>query len=265
MSILQQIYNCFVDFLFINLLIICVNLNCQQFGIWFNLYSINFLSAFFSILLQIAFILSVFNQFNKLIVDLSINNLLIIRLNFYSCTGSRSQDLLEQIFAHISQCYYTKRQLFFHTQPIWITIFGIDEEYIILNNRKHIFPSVFSRPSTLLLPHLPHNKYNLLHSISNFICYNFLDISIFSTISLAPLLLCNYPTNAQHLQPTSDPPHQRSRSSNAPQSMVGHTLLTQGDSAPRPLHRRHGSPHGLISLFLGPLLLWPHLQPLPPS
>jgi hypothetical protein len=77
-SILQQISNCFVDLLFINLLIICVNLNCQQFGIWFNLYSFDLLSAFFSILLQIVKILSVFNQFNKLLVDSSLNNLLII-------------------------------------------------------------------------------------------------------------------------------------------------------------------------------------------
>ena len=62
-SILQQIYNCFVDLLFINLLIICVNLNCQQFGNWFNLYSINFLSAFFSILLQIALIFQLSTNF----------------------------------------------------------------------------------------------------------------------------------------------------------------------------------------------------------
>ena len=164
-----------MDLLFINLLIICVNLNCQQFGIWFNLYSFDLLSAFFSILLQIVKILSVFNQFNKLLVDSSLNNLLIISLNLYSCTGSRSPGLLDNIFLSISQCFYTKHQLFFHSQPIWITIFGIDEEYIKLFNSKYIFPSVFSCSSTPLLPNLLHHKYNSLHSISNFICYNLVE------------------------------------------------------------------------------------------
>ena len=169
-----------MDLLFINLLIICVNLNCQQFGIWFNLYSFDLLSAFFSILLQIVKILSVFNQFYKLIVDSSLNNLLIISLNLYSCTGSRSPGLLDKIFLSISQCFYTKLQLFFHSQPIWITIFGIDEEYIKLFNSKYIFPSVFSCSSTPLLPNLLHHKYNSLHSISNFICYNLVEEYYFS-------------------------------------------------------------------------------------
>ena len=168
-------------------------------------------------------------------------------------------------FAQISQSYYTKAQLSFHTQPTWIIIVGIDKEYIVLNNRKHILPSVFSRPSTLLLPHLPHNKYNLLHSIRKFICYNLLDPSIFLTTSSVFFLQCDYPTNAQHLQPTSDPPYHRSCPSHAPKSKVGHTLPALGGSAPRPRHRRHCSPHGLTSLFLGPLPLWLHLQPLLPS
>jgi hypothetical protein len=174
-SIAQQIYNFFVDLLFINLLIICVNLNCQQFGNWFNLYSFDLFSAFFSILLQIGKILSVFNQFNKLIVDSALNNLFKISSNLYSCTGSRSLDLLEHIFGYPSTCYYTRGRFSFHTPPNWIIIVGIDEEYTALNNSKHIFPFVFWCPSTSLLLHLLHNKYNLLHSISKFICYNLLE------------------------------------------------------------------------------------------
>ena len=51
-----------------------------------------------------------------------------------------------------------KAQLFFHSQPIWIIIVGIDEEYIVLNNSKRIFPSVFSCSSTPSVPNLIHNK-----------------------------------------------------------------------------------------------------------
>ena len=108
--------------------------------------------SFFSILLQqIVKILSVLNQFYKLIVDLILNNLPIPSLNFYySCTGSRSLVLFENNFIHNSKWFYAKAQLILHTQPTWIIIVGFDGKYIVLNNSKRIFPSVFHCSSTTI-------------------------------------------------------------------------------------------------------------------
>ena len=117
-------------------------------------------------------------------MDLLLNNLLIISINFYSCTGSRPLDLVYKNFVTSLRGFYAKAQLFFHTPPIWINIIGIDEEYIVLNNSKRIILPVFS----CLNAHYSQSSQQITFAAFNqqFYLLQLIGFFIFLTLSSAP-------------------------------------------------------------------------------